>query len=398
MKIIIHRGQNQIGGSIIEVSTDSVRVVFDVGINLDETESVKIPAIEGLFQGEPIYDAVLISHYHSDHIGLLNYVLDGIPIYIGKQAFSIVQAANSYTNRIITYIPYLLEENERIVIGDLTIYPYKCDHSAYDSYMFLISDGEKKVLYTGDFRANGRLDYENLLDSLPEVDAIIVEGTMLSRETFDDNIQEESLEDIAVQALEKHKGPAFLMSSAMNVDRIITGYNAATRTGRVFLEDLYTAGIMKAIGEPAPSPGKEKVRVFMTGGDNQHELLQQYNDCKIGKKSIAKESFVMCVRPSMMNYLRKLNVILSFENGSLFYSMWKGYQEKEDIKNFLMWMEDLGVKIHVLHTSGHADINTIDKLVSKVKPSVIVPVHTTNPEWYQRYDAKVVLEDNETVV
>ena len=45
MVIKIHRGQNKIGGSIIEISTKSTRVVFDVGINLDETESVKIPAV-----------------------------------------------------------------------------------------------------------------------------------------------------------------------------------------------------------------------------------------------------------------------------------------------------------------------------------------------------------------
>ena len=60
MVIKIHRGQNQIGGSIIEVSTESTRVVFDVGINLDETECVKIPDIEGLFQGDPLYDAVIM--------------------------------------------------------------------------------------------------------------------------------------------------------------------------------------------------------------------------------------------------------------------------------------------------------------------------------------------------
>ena len=55
-------------------------------------------------------------------------------------------------------------------------------------------------------------------------------------------------------------------------------------------------------------------------------------------------------------------------------------------------------KIHVLHTSGHADINTIDKLVSKVKPSTIVPVHTINPKWYQRYNVKVVLDEKEVLV
>ena len=38
MKIHIHRGQNQIGGSIIEISTKKARVFFDIGIELDEND------------------------------------------------------------------------------------------------------------------------------------------------------------------------------------------------------------------------------------------------------------------------------------------------------------------------------------------------------------------------
>lgn len=398
MKIKIHRGQNQIGGSIIEIESGSTRVILDVGINLDEGKEVEVPQIEGLFCGNPEYDAVVISHYHSDHIGLLKYVLEEIPIYMGKQAFDIVSASRLYMGKPIDFSHLEYQDNEAICIGELTITPYKCDHSAYDSYMFLISDGIKKVLYSGDFRANGRKNYESLLENIPEVDTLIIEGTMLSRDTYDENIREERLEDIAVNALDKYKGPAFLMSSAMNIDRIVTGYNAAIRTDRLFLEDLYTAGIMKSISNDVPAPGKDNIKVFMTGGDNQYALLQQYNDCKIGKQGIAKNPFIMCVRPSMKNYLYKLNEILSFENGILFYSMWKGYQEKTDIKDFLESMEKLGVKIHVLHTSGHADISTIDKLVLRVKPATIIPVHTENPSWYERYDVNVVLDENEIII
>ena len=55
--------------------------------------------------------------------------------------------------------------------------------------------------------------------------------------------------------------------------------------------------------------------------------------------------FIICIRPSMINYLEKLNEISSFENGILFYSMWKGYQEREDMKYFLDYMESRGVFI-----------------------------------------------------
>lgn len=392
MVIKIHRGQNQIGGSIIEVSTESTRVVFDVGINLDETECVKIPAIEGLFQGKPLYDAVIISHYHSDHIGLLNYVLGGIPIYIGKQAFSVVQAASSYTNREIMYEPHLFEENENIAIGDLAIYPYRCDHSALDSYMFLITDGQKTILYTGDFRANGRMDYQELLNKLPAVDALIVEGTTLTRETYKNNIEEEELENLAMSKIRDYPGPVFFMTSAMNVERMVTAYNIAHRDHRLFLEDLYSAEILNAVGFNTEE--RNDIRVFMTGGDMQYEMLQKYPSSKIGKKEISKTRFLMCIRPSMKNYISKLNELMSFENGILFYSMWRGYQEKDDIKNFLDYMTSLGVRIHVLHTSGHADVDTIDRLIKKVSPGMIIPVHTENPGWYEKYDIPVELHNN----
>lgn len=391
MIVRIHRGQNQIGGSIIEVSTDSARVVFDIGINLNETECVKLPAIDGLFQGEPLYDAVIISHYHSDHIGLLNYVLDGIPIFMGKQAFAVVKAASNYSNREIKNKPRIFEENETsIIIGDLTIYPYRCDHSAWDSYMFLITDGKKKILYTGDFRANGRMDYQNLLNKLPSVDALIIEGTTLTRETYKNNIEEEELENIAMSKIGDYSGPMFFMASAMNVERMVTAYDIAHRDHRLFLEDLYSAEILNSVGFHTEE--RNDIRVFMTGGDRQYEMLQKYASKKIGKNEISKSRFLMCVRPSMRNYLRKLNELVSFERGILFYSMWKGYQEKEDMRNFLNYMKSLGVKVHVLHTSGHADIDTIERMIKKVSPGLIIPVHTENPQWYERYDIPVELQ------
>ena len=77
MKITIHRGQNQIGGSIIEIASDISKIILDAGSELDEEIPVA-PQIEGLFFGQASYDAVLISHYHGDHIGLVYYAHEAI--------------------------------------------------------------------------------------------------------------------------------------------------------------------------------------------------------------------------------------------------------------------------------------------------------------------------------
>ena len=49
MEINIIRGQNQIGGSIIEISSKSTKIILDVGSNLDDKEIV-VPEIEGLLR------------------------------------------------------------------------------------------------------------------------------------------------------------------------------------------------------------------------------------------------------------------------------------------------------------------------------------------------------------
>lgn len=391
MIIHIHRGQNQIGGSIIEMKDNKTRLFFDIGINLDEKDNMEVPKIDGLFCGNRDCDGVFISHYHSDHIGLTEKLLDGIPVFMGEKAYKIISAAADYRETTLPFKPNFIHNKQSIVIGDFTITPLLCDHSAFDSYMFLIENAGKRILYTGDFRSNGRLDFEAFLDNLPRVDALIIEGTTLTRENRE-NIEEELLEQIAVDYLTDKKGPAFIMFSAQNIDRLITAQNVADKTNRILLQDIYTAQIAKSCDLLS-----EKARVFMTGGDKQYIQLQEFSDAKIGKHEIAKTPFIMTIRQSMKNYLLKLNELISFDGGVLFYGMWKGYMEQPDMKAFLDWIASKGVKIHTLHTSGHADSITIEKLVEHTCPNTIIPVHTENAEWFSKYrDSKRVV--NETCI
>ena len=80
----------------------------------------------------------------------------------------------------------------------------------------------------------------------------------------------------------------------------------------------------------------------------------------------------------MKSYLEKLSNEISFNGGILFYSMWKGYLENEDMSNFIKFMENKGVETVYLHTSGHADVNAIDNLIKRTEPKYIIPIHTEN--------------------
>lgn len=48
MKINIIRGQNQIGGNIIEISTNTTKILMDIGREL-ENKNTELPKIDGLF-------------------------------------------------------------------------------------------------------------------------------------------------------------------------------------------------------------------------------------------------------------------------------------------------------------------------------------------------------------
>ena len=378
MEIVIHRGENQIGGNIIEISTDKTRILLDVGRELDE-EEVCLPDIDGLFD-VPAFDAVFISHYHGDHIGLAYYIDKSIPIYLGEASTRIVQAADAYKRTETIRPAGFLIHGKPIRVGDITVTPFLCDHSAFDSYMLLCEADGETILYTGDFRANGRKSFDRLLHDLPgKVDKLICEGTTLSREGYIP-VTEAELEEQAVAMFKETKSPVFVLQSSANIDRIVTMYRAAKRTGRIFLQELFMAELATAAGSSIPNPAFDDVYAFITN-PKRYEELTKYR--RIGKDGITKSRFVMCVRTSMLRYMQSLSEQMPFDGGLLIYSMWSGYRRQPEMDAFLRTCEEMGLRVVELHTSGHADADTICKLIANVHPGEVIPVHTENAAWFQ---------------
>ena len=380
MNIHIHRGQNQIGGNIIEIATKTTKILLDVGLELDDENNKSLPEIKGLFDYAG-YDAIFISHYHGDHIGLAYYAHKDIPVYMGEASYNIIRASDQYKKKNTIKVKGFLHHKQAISVGNITVTPYLCDHSAFDSYMLFCEAEGESVLYTGDFRSNGRKSFDTLLKALPKnVDKLLCEGTTLSRENHT-SITERELEERATDLFRKTAGPIFVLQSSMNIDRIVTMYRAAKRCNRIFLEEVYMADIVTAAGESIPNPLFNDVYAFITS-PSKFSMLTKYKH-RVGKSFIAKRPFVMCVRNSMLNYLKALAKKMSFEDGVLVYSFWSGYRETDSMKEFLSECESLGLKIVTLHTSGHADENTIKKLLETVNPKVLIPIHTENAQRFK---------------
>jgi ribonuclease J len=425
MFVTIHRGTRQIGGSCVEVRNNYGAMLIDIGLPLDCTlreastqEHVKdgvFPDIPGIYRGdtrEPSVDAILISHGHLDHYGILPYIKEDIPIVIGSLTWNIIKTAAPFLHQPISHPgPAVdLQDGESFSLAGFTITPFLMDHSAFDAYSFLISDGERTILYSGDFRGHGRKKVllERFLDRIPkQIDALIIEGTTLSREEAESN-SEEDVEKRIGELSRKTKNLVMAYCSSQNIDRIVSLYKAAKATGRVLVIDIYTAHILLAAsakGNRIPLPGVFKdVLVYYPhriiineSEEKQKELLYRFKECKITTEEIAKkrDSILMLVRPSV---LRKLERISDLSEAVLIYSLWEGYQKQDYVSRFLSRLEVLGVQIESVHSSGHADRATLKHVVRSISPKHLIPIHTQEPEKYKEMFSDTILcEDGQVL-
>ena len=176
MKLTIHRGTQEIGGSCVELSTNSSRILIDFGMplvndkkesfdskiltgkSLDELKKLKIlPDINGLYRDEEkAIDAIIISHSHLDHYGFLKFVHPDIPIYMSEGAKILVEISDIFIPHKIGELNVRTIDKKSFAVGDFKIQSYLVDHSAFDARAFLIEAEGKRLFYSGDFRGHGR--------------------------------------------------------------------------------------------------------------------------------------------------------------------------------------------------------------------------------------------------
>ncbi len=71
MKITIHRGTHQIGGCVTEYENEGWKLFVDYGEELSGGSKKEPLKVEGLTHGDLSKSALLITHYHGDHIGCI---------------------------------------------------------------------------------------------------------------------------------------------------------------------------------------------------------------------------------------------------------------------------------------------------------------------------------------
>ena len=415
MQITIHRGTHQIGGCVTEIYHEGHRLFIDLGETLPGTSQAAPLVIEGLTQGDTSRSALFITHYHEDHIGQILEAQLQIPIYMGKTALAIYKCGKGHLARLLQ--PNGVNKFEQILKrmadvktfvggamlswGPFRITPLMVDHSAFDAYMFVIEAGGTRLLYTGDFRGHGFRS-----KSLPKllavyaknIDYVISEGTNIYRPVETES--ESSLQRRFMDEFRQNKYNFVLMASS-NLDRAFSLYHATCQTERIFLCDSYQKRLMEIVASNHGSYSNfYKIRQLIYTPPRNKEGQFYFPD-KLLRLMQAK-GFCMLIRDNR-HFWKAVSQFDGDADQAIYYSLWEGYLDekspaynpnmKEALSNYPNYKS--------MHTSGHCDIRTLEKMFRQVKPRKgIIPIHTEHPERFNALFGNIApvitLQDGET--
>ena len=420
MDIKIHRGLEQIGGCITEISTATSRIFIDMGQNLPgvgepTTSDEDRQMVEDIFaQNRKEHEAVFYTHSHEDHIGLFRYVPEGVPQYIGEGAKEIMIAKNesiidailkvNMVNRFKLKTDDKPEEKAAeeqaatrapnhngmlqrlkafntwqrpkphtaprpIEVGDIRVTPFFCSHSAYDCYMLLIEADGKRIWHTGDFREHGYLG-KGLMPTIrhyaTDIDILITEGTMLGR--TDQCIHEREVSRRMALAMKAFKYVVVLASST-DIERLASIKQAA----RLAKKDYYISNRFM----------KKTMSIFTRREASNSKGLFDFHPktLKAGilGRMMCKRGFVFIATASQLTYVKNYCKGINPSEVLLIYSAWDGYYkdpEQAKANPFYKQFRDAFDNVVDIHTSGHADRETIARVITAISPKeAIIGIH-----------------------
>jgi len=476
-KLTFYGGVNEIGGNKILLQDKDAKIFLDFGMSFgnankyfseflqprkcnglgDFIEFGLIPDLKGLYRtdflkqmGRPNeeldIDGVLLSHAHADHASYINHLREDLPIFCSHETYSILKAMNDtgagsfnditdLTRCFETYINkkgelsrkttqthddlkverkyQTFEFSRPFMIKDLSIEPFKVDHSLSGAAGYIIHTSSGTIVYTGDFRFHGRREKETVafMEACKEAepDLLIIEGTRIDEgSSKKESDVEEEICGISTNA----KGLSICNWSIRDTDRMLSFLNAAKKMSKkltISLKQAYLLDQLSKCSETlAPKLDDENIELYANRkswgliGDNSCDLKIRNQDYDTWERPYLDRA--VCYKDIQANQKKYLMFCTNFDlkelinikpvDGSVYIkSVCEPFdaEMEMDWERVMNWINHFGMNVESTHVSGHASGLQLKEFVQQVNAKNLIPIHTENAKAFENWSKNVTL-------
>lgn len=339
---------------------------------------------------------IFVSHNHNDHCGLLPFVNPDVPVLMSRDGAAM--HAGLVETGVLPATPARVRgvpDGEQISIGDLRLEVILVDHDVPGAAGFLLEAGDRRIAWTGDWRAHGHSPERMaaFAERVGGVDLLITEGTTLRPDSSPIRpLSETELAERVERLLAGTDGLAFVTPYPRNLRRLASLRDAAAAAGRTFvLREETLAGWRAAVRHGLTGPLLES--------DGAIAVLDTGAAGPIAADGGARVS-VEDLRRNRNSFLVELQVpdrwvalatgagpgdLLVHSNGEplgAWAPEWASLQG---------WVKALGLDFVWLDSGGHAGADDLAWLVEAVRPSAVAVVHSAHPHLFPRTAVPLVL-------
>ncbi len=390
-------GVGVIGSSKVLIHDGGYRVLLDLGLDIPTGADLfrapaglpagrelatrlrvgAAPAIPGLYDpaaldpGDPLGEpagptAVFISHPHIDHVGLAGFVRPDVALHASPEAIALLRALDQGGEALPGPRDFAAPDTawrpvragQPVRFGPMLIERFDVDHDVSGASGYRVTTSDGVLAFTGDIRFHGHQPLRSwaFADAVAGCDVLVTEGTTLS---FDEHHPLRTEADVARDfeaALAGRRDLMLLSIYPRDLERVRAVLRVAAGAGRSVLWPDRTAAFLRAAGiEAAAGIGE-------TG---------------LAAVRAAPGGFLL--QPDSANLAGLLGLPLGpastmlHANGEplgAFDPRWQFYTD---------WLEQCEVPLRMLGCSGHASQDHLHEMLYRIRPSVVIPIHTRSP-------------------
>ncbi len=277
---------------------------------------------------------------------------------------------------------------------------YPVDHSVFGATAYAVDTEAGWVVYSGDLRAHGaqgRSTWE-FAEKAAELEprALIIEGTRASRDEAGQDCSEETVRSTCLEVVEAEKGMVIADFSPRNFERLETFAHIAKETDRTLVITKKDAFGLQAIQSADGVDRMRDLAVFdalrLTESSAEEAACACLRESLVDPLDVHKDPGRYILSFSMYDLSNLLDIVP--KGGTYVYSSSEPYSEEQviDFRRLWNWLELFGLRVRGFemrgdealepkvekgfHASGHASMTDLMRIIERISPEIVIPVHT----------------------